>query len=51
MGKKKMCKWRKIDRKLDEFRDAVLDPRYACKSCGRVAHDKKRLCKPILLSD
>ena len=53
MAVKKMCKWKKeqIEKKVDKFSAIVQDPRYVCRSCARVAHDRKYLCKPVKLSD
>jgi len=53
MGKTKtMCKWDKsdIEKGFDEFRKIVASPTYACGKCGRVANNKKALCKPLKLS-
>ena len=46
---KALCKWSKSKyiKDLDKLRDIVKDARYVCKDCGRVAHDKKWLCKPV----
>lgn len=46
-----LCEW-KNGTYLDDielFKKIVTDFRYACKKCGRVAREKKRLCKPIRL--
>ena len=49
---KTMCKWDKssIDKDFDDFKKMVTSPTHACGKCGRVANDKKALCKPIKLS-
>lgn len=31
---------------FDEVRKAVMDARFICAKCGRVARKKKRLCSP-----
>jgi hypothetical protein len=31
---------------LRDIKPLVLEPRFGCASCGRVAHKKKNLCKP-----
>jgi hypothetical protein len=33
----------------DQYAHLVKDPKYVCKSCGRVAASKQNLCVPILL--
>jgi hypothetical protein len=33
----------------DRYAQLVSDPKYVCKSCGRVAANKENLCAPILL--
>ena len=51
-GKKsKMCKFtgKEIENKPSKYYGRVKEPRFACAKCCRVAHDKKFLCKPILL--
>ena len=32
--------------KPEEFKELVRDPKFYCRSCGRVAHDKSNLCTP-----
>jgi hypothetical protein len=48
---KALCKWskRKYTKDLVSLREIVNEPRFYCKDCGRVAHDKKWLCKPAKL--
>jgi hypothetical protein len=48
---KSMCKWKSDDIKKDfkKFAKLVKDAKFACAKCGRVAADKKRLCKPVEL--
>jgi hypothetical protein len=46
---KELCDWKK-GTYLDDvqlFKSIVTDFRYACKKCGRVAKDKKWLCKSV----
>ncbi|OGV61358.1 MAG: hypothetical protein A2498_16820 [Lentisphaerae bacterium RIFOXYC12_FULL_60_16] len=31
---------------LEEFLEQVTRPRYICRRCLRVSHDKRNLCKP-----
>ncbi|MBN2415533.1 hypothetical protein JXO52_06810 [bacterium] len=31
---------------LDVLKPLVRDPKYICKSCGRVANDAEHLCQP-----
>jgi hypothetical protein len=48
---KTMCKWKAADIKKDfsGFKKRVKDAKFACLKCGRVAADKKHLCKPVEL--
>ncbi len=48
---KTLCKWKKkeIEKGLHELVHIVDKPRFACKDCARVAHDKGYLCKPVKL--
>jgi hypothetical protein len=48
---KAICKWSKsrFVKDLDLLREIVRDPLFLCKDCGRVAHEKKWLCKPTKL--
>jgi len=52
MGKlkdKRICKLVKddhLEEDLKEFKKLVADPTHLCLKCGRVANDKKLLCKP-----
>lgn len=49
MGSSKtLCDWKKdkITENFDKFRAIVMNPKYACKNCGRVAKDDDFLCKP-----
>lgn len=32
---------------IDEYKGFVINPEYMCQNCGRVAADKKNLCKPV----
>ena len=34
-----------------KYRKIMGRPRYACKNCGRAAHDAKNLCRPESLND
>ena len=48
---KSLCKWKSSQyvKELDRLKILVKDPRFICKDCGRAAHDKKSLCKPVKL--
>ena len=35
--------------KPDQYAHLVKEPKFVCKSCGRVAASKENLCEPILL--
>lgn len=39
------------EKRFDEIKRLVLDARYVCFNCGRVAHDSKNLCNPMPLDD
>ena len=46
MGKE-LCKKKKLLKKdVAAYMKYVMDPRYVCGKCGRVASKKKRLCRP-----
>lgn len=49
---KSLCKWKKktIERNMRELIHLVDKPRFLCKDCARVAHDKEFLCNPIKLT-
>ncbi|HBG27182.1 MAG: hypothetical protein A2Y10_07405 [Planctomycetes bacterium GWF2_41_51] len=32
-----------------EYKNLVMNPKFMCESCGRVADNEKNLCKPIKL--
>ena len=53
MAKKKekaLCDWSKDElANLERVREAVLDPVWLCRKCGRVANRKKLLCKATTL--
>ena len=56
MGKKKLkeiCKWDKgsYEQSLPQLLEVVQEPRFACKTCGRVSRYKKYLCKPVKFPD
>ena len=53
LAKTEICKWEKADfsRDLDLLARIVRDPKYACRSCGRVARDKQNLCKAVKLPE
>jgi len=36
---------------LERYRDLVREPRFVCKECGRVAGQKKWVCKPMSLDE
>jgi hypothetical protein len=48
---KRLCKWKEddISEKFDKFTRIVSKPKFACKTCGRVADKKKWLHKPVSL--
>ena len=49
---KTLCKWKSggyLD-DADKFKKIVKKAKFACDKCGRVAADKKWLCKPVKLS-
>jgi hypothetical protein len=33
----------------EKYAHLVRDPKFVCKSCGRVAAEKENLCAPVLL--
>ena len=48
---KEICKWERgeFDKQMDLLFPIVREPKFACKTCGRVASARKYLCKPIKL--
>lgn len=48
MKKKALCKWSKSQyaKHREQLLAIVKDPTHICKDCGRVANEKKWLCKP-----
>jgi hypothetical protein len=53
LGKKRkhLCDWKKTEivEELETYRELVKEPEFVCKDCGRVAGQKKWLCKPVAL--
>ncbi len=50
---KKFCKLTKkkyLKTNLKEYMELVKNPKFVCLKCGRVANDKKFLCKPVELN-
>jgi len=44
---KHMCKLgESVKKNIDTIARLVDRPRFVCTDCGRVAHDKDRLCEP-----
>ncbi len=51
---KALCKLAKgdfIKEHLEDYKSLVGDPKYLCRKCGRVAADKKNLCKTEKLQE
>lgn len=34
---------------LDKIKKLVVDPKYICKNCGRIAHSNENICKVMKL--
>jgi hypothetical protein len=52
VAKGPLCKLVKKDFLKDHFKEykaLVKEPEYICKKCGRLAKDKRSLCKPVRL--
>jgi hypothetical protein len=51
--KKSICKLSKseIHQALEQLAEEVRTARYLCRKCGRAAHHKRLLCKPLPLVD
>ncbi|MGC8769163.1 hypothetical protein [Calditerrivibrio sp.] len=47
---KTMCKISPKD-DYDKFIESIQNPKFYCKSCGRVANQEKRLCKSEKIPD
>ena len=44
---KKLCELKKLLKQdFDAFRKHVIEASHVCSRCGRVANDKKLLCRP-----
>ena len=39
------------EQRFDEIRKLVLEPRFICFNCGRVADSDRNLCNPMPLKD
>ena len=39
------------EKKMDEIRELVGNPRYMCFNCARVANEAVNLCNPMALKD
>jgi hypothetical protein len=51
---KKLCKRvleGQLESNLNKFIKKVADPLFVCVKCGRMAHNKASLCKPVSLDD
>jgi hypothetical protein len=46
-----MCRLRKkvLKNDMEGYIRFIQDPRYLCTKCGRVANDRKNICKPYEL--
>jgi hypothetical protein len=51
--KTSICKLSKseIHQSLEQLANEIRTARYLCRKCGRAAHRKRLLCKPVPLSD
>jgi hypothetical protein len=49
---KALCDWDKeqLLTEFAKFRAIVIEPRYLCRKCGRVANEKEWLCRPLSLN-
>jgi hypothetical protein len=49
---KRLCDWKEGDiaDQRERFVEIVATPRFYCRKCGRVAHKKKWLHKPVALA-
>lgn len=49
--KKTMCKFKKekIEENLKVIRKIVINPKFICRKCARIANDEAYLCKPLTL--
>lgn len=47
ISKKNLCsvKFGDIEKSPSEFKELVSNPKFVCRKCGRVASDRKVLCK------
>ena len=48
---KELCKLQKslLTKKIEHYMKLVDQPTHVCQKCGRVANDKRLLCKPVRL--
>ena len=46
---KELCKLQKslLTKKIEQYMKLVDQPTHVCRKCGRVANDKRLLCKPV----
>jgi hypothetical protein len=47
---KHMCKFKDLVKEdFEAYKRLVKEPHFACLKCGRVAREKRHLCKPVSL--
>lgn len=51
LPKKTICKWdrKTLEESLSLLAAEIADAKHICRKCGRVASEKRLLCKPVKL--
>ncbi|HBE69737.1 MAG TPA: hypothetical protein DDW52_16450 [Planctomycetaceae bacterium] len=53
LPKRELCKLKKEELRvlLPELVEHLVDGKYVCRKCARIAHEKSLVCKPVKVSE